>query len=267
MSAHLYIDRIHCDLWEPSPVSYTQGFRFYAIFVDDCTRFSWLYPLHNKAEFFELFTTFVKLVENRFDTTIKEFQSDGGGEFVNHHMKKFLADKGIQHKISCPYTPEQNGLAERKHRHCVELDLSMMFHSHLPLHLWVEAFSTANHIINLLPSVILKDKSPFEMLITPSRCMKFFEHLAQCASPVYVPCNPINWNLSLLSVFSWVIVISIKDIGVYILPMEKCIYHDMSYSMKNVFHSRIITNIWCLGMRQICSRHGNLQQQHNPSLK
>ena len=158
------LHRIHCDLWGPSPVSSSQGFRFYAVFIDDCTRFSWLYPLHNKAEFYGVFTEYVKLVENQFESTIKEFQSDGGGEFVNHRMKKFLSDKGILHRISCPYTPEQNGLAERKHRHCVELGLSMMFQCHLPLHLWVEAFSTANHIINLLPSVVLENISPFEKL-------------------------------------------------------------------------------------------------------
>lgn len=113
-----------------------------------------------------MFSAFVKFVENQFSTTIKEFQSDGGSEFVNHKMQRLFKEKGIQHKISCPYTPEQNGLAERKHRHCVELALSMMFHSHLPLHLWVEAFSTAIYIINLLPSPVLGNQSPFEKLLS-----------------------------------------------------------------------------------------------------
>ena len=64
--------------------------------------------------------------------------------------------------MSCPYTPEQNGKAERKHRHIVELGLSMMFHSNTPLHYWVEAFFTANYIVNLLPSQT--KKSPHERL-------------------------------------------------------------------------------------------------------
>lgn len=65
--------RIHCDLWGPSPVVSSQGFRFYAILVVDCIRFSWLYPLHNKAEFYQIFTYFKKLVENQFNTRIKDF--------------------------------------------------------------------------------------------------------------------------------------------------------------------------------------------------
>lgn len=158
------LERIYCDLWGPSPIVSNQGFCFYVVFVDDCTRFSWFYPLHNKAEFFQVFMCYKNLVENQFNTKIKEFQSDGGGEFINHQMKQYLAENGINHRISCPYTPEQNGLAERKHRHFVELGMSMMFQCHLPLQFWVEAFATASHLINLLPSVILNNKSPHELL-------------------------------------------------------------------------------------------------------
>ena len=132
--------------------------------VDDCTRFSWLYPLRNKSDFFQIFVAFKKLVETQFDTKIKVFQSDGGGEFVSTQMRKMLQENGILHRVSCPYTPEQNGLAERRHRHFTELGLSMMFQSHLPLHLWVEAFATDSYISNILPSQALENKSPFEAL-------------------------------------------------------------------------------------------------------
>lgn len=71
---------------------------------------------------------------------------------------------GIKNLVSCPYTPQQNGLAERKHRHVVELGLSMMFHSNTPLCYWVEAFFTANFIANLLPMALLDHCSPFEVL-------------------------------------------------------------------------------------------------------
>lgn len=103
-------------------------------------------------------------METQFDSKIKEFQSDGGGEFVNNQMKQFLQENGIVHRISCPHTPEQNGLAERRHKHFTELGLSMMFQCHLPLNLWVEAFATASYISNLLPSSALNNRSPYEML-------------------------------------------------------------------------------------------------------
>ena len=159
------LDRVHCDLWGPSPVVSNQGYKFYAVFVDDFTRFSWFYPLKAKSEFFSTFSVFQKQVENQFDAKIKEFQSDGGGEFTSHALKKHFTDNGILHRVSCPYTPQQNGVAERKHRHLVELGLSMMFHSHSPLKYWVEAFYAANFIINLLPSQVLNNKSPYETLL------------------------------------------------------------------------------------------------------
>ena len=158
------LDRIHCDLWGPSPVVSNQGFKYYAIFVDDYSRYSWFYPLRNKSDFESVFISFQKMVENQLNTKIKVFQSDGGGEFVSNSLKAHFSKHGIHHRISCPYTPQQNGLAERKHRHLVELGLCMLFHSHTPQKFWVESFFTANYIINLLPSSVLKNVSPSETL-------------------------------------------------------------------------------------------------------
>lgn len=95
---------------------------------------------------------------------IKVFQSDSGGEFTSNMMKNHLQQCGIRHQISCPYTPQQNGTAERKHKHIIELGLSMMFHSHLPLHHWIEAFYTSTFLCNVLPSSVLDNKSPTEIL-------------------------------------------------------------------------------------------------------
>lgn len=156
--------KFHCDLWGPSPVMSVQGFKFYAVFIDDYSRFSWFYPLRSKSEFFDIFLLFQKRVENQFDKRIKVFQSDGGGEFTSNRLQKHFQDNGIAHHKSCPYTPAQNGIAERKHRHIVELGLSMMFQSQVPLHHWVEGFFTATHLINMLHSSSLKNKTPHEVL-------------------------------------------------------------------------------------------------------
>lgn len=71
--------------------------------------------------------------------------------------------------MSCPHTPQQNGLAERKHRHVTELGLSLMFQSKVPHQLWVEAFMTATYLGNLLPSSVLPGHiSPYELLVGKS---------------------------------------------------------------------------------------------------
>lgn len=134
--------KIHSDLWGPAPVSSFQGMKYYVVFVDDFSRFSWLYPLKKKSEFFTTFLKFQSLVENQFSRKIKIFQSDGGGEFQSAKFIEHLEQCGIQRQVSCPSTPEQNGVAERKHRHIVETGLTMLFHATLPRFLWVEAFLT-----------------------------------------------------------------------------------------------------------------------------
>ena len=182
------LDCIHSDLWGPSPVTSNQGFRYYVIFVDEHTRYTWFFPLHNKIEFLSVFTAFQNLVENQLDRKIKVFQSDGGGEYINQRFRDHLSHHGIQHRVSCPYTPEQNGLAERKHRHLTELGLSMMFHSHLPLNRWVEAFYTASYIGNFLPGLSKGSKSPAELLL---KSKPDYSHLRVFGSACYPYLRPV----------------------------------------------------------------------------
>ena len=159
------LERVHCDLWGPTTITSVQGFRYYAVFIDHYSRFSWIYPLKLKSDFYNIFLAFHKLVENQLSQKISVFQCDGGGEFVSHKFLQHLQSHGIQQQLSCPHTPQQNGLAERKHRHLVELGLSMLFQSHVPHKFWVEAFFTANFLINLLPTSALKESiSPYEKL-------------------------------------------------------------------------------------------------------
>ena len=75
------LQKVHCDLWGPAPVNSNQNFRFYVLFIDDCIRFSWLFPLKRKSDFFDCFLRFQRQVENQLERKIKIFQCDGGGEF------------------------------------------------------------------------------------------------------------------------------------------------------------------------------------------
>lgn len=105
------------------------------------------------------------MVENLLQRTIKQFQCDGSGEFISQAFLTHLSKSGIKQFISCPHTPHQNDLSERKHMHLTELGLTMLFHGKVPQQLWVEAFFTATFLINLLLSSVLTDsKSPYEMI-------------------------------------------------------------------------------------------------------
>ena len=134
------------------------------IFVDDFTRYTWLYPLKLKSDVHQSFIDFQHRVERQFNLKIKSFQSDwgGGGEF--QALTKHFKEQGIIHRISCPHSPAQNGTTERKHRHIVETTLSLMHHASLPHQFWDEAVCTSVYLINCLPTPNLDKKSPFYLV-------------------------------------------------------------------------------------------------------
>lgn len=153
---------VHTDLWGPSPVTSRNGYKYYVTFIYQFSRYTWIHLLKNKSDVHSVFRQFKLLVENLFSNKIKILQSDWGGQF--QALSGFLKESGISHRISCPYTPQQNGLAERKHRHIVETGLALLAHSGLPPNFWDDAFCTASFLINLMPSKVINNLSPHEML-------------------------------------------------------------------------------------------------------
>jgi hypothetical protein len=82
-----------------------------------------------KSGFIDIFLQYQSFVENQYSYKIKIFQSDGGAEFRNNCFQSQLRLSVIQHQKSCHYTPSQNGRAERKHRHVIEMGNALLFHS------------------------------------------------------------------------------------------------------------------------------------------
>ncbi|GKA27428.1 retrovirus-related pol polyprotein from transposon TNT 1-94, partial [Tanacetum coccineum] len=127
---------IHSDVWGPAPVIGGQSFRYYVIFVDDCTRMTWIYFLKNKAEVYDRFTAFYAMIQTQFQKSIQVVRSDNGGEYMNSQMNLFFQSKGIVHQTTCPHTPEQNGVAERKNRLLLEMTRALIIESNVPKTFW-----------------------------------------------------------------------------------------------------------------------------------
>jgi histone deacetylase 1/2 len=104
---------LHPDVWGPASVSSFDGFLFYLIIVDEYSRYIWLFPMARKFDVAVIFPIFITQMANQFSTSMKIVQSDSGGEFINTVLQNHFAAHGIIHRLSCPGTPEQNGLAER----------------------------------------------------------------------------------------------------------------------------------------------------------
>ncbi|GJT37651.1 putative RNA-directed DNA polymerase [Tanacetum coccineum] len=157
-------DLIHLDLWRPYKVTSREGFRYFLTVVDDFSRGVWLYLLKTKDEVCNMFKSFHSLLLTQFNCKIKNVRSDNGTEFVNNNMDMFFNHNGIIHQTTCPYTPQQNGIVERKHRHLLNVARSLMFQGWIPLYMWTECVLTAVYLINRLPSSLLNGNSPFKMI-------------------------------------------------------------------------------------------------------
>ncbi|TYJ99589.1 Beta-galactosidase [Cucumis melo var. makuwa] len=117
-----------------------------------------------KFEVPSIFQNFYHTIKTQFHTKIAILRSDNGREFQNHNLNEFLASKGIVHQTSYAYTPQQNGVAERKNRHLVEVARSLMLSTSLPSYLWGDAILTAAHLINRMSSRILHLQTPLDCL-------------------------------------------------------------------------------------------------------
>jgi hypothetical protein len=120
--------------------------------IDDFSKYTVLYLLKNKSEVPEKIKEYVKLVQTKFSKTPKVIRSDRGGEYVNEVLTRFFKNEGITPQFTVPYTPQQNGVAERKNRYLTEMTRSMLIDSKLPNKYWGEAISTANYLQNILPA-------------------------------------------------------------------------------------------------------------------
>jgi transposase InsO family protein len=112
--------------------------------------------MFNKSDVYQCFLKFKVLMEKQFNTPIKQFQSDNGGEYTSNQFRLYLSQNGIFHRLTCPHTSQQNGIAERKHRHIVELGLTLVAQLGLPSKHWVDSFLTSVYLINRLPTPMLK---------------------------------------------------------------------------------------------------------------
>ena len=154
---------IHGVIWGPLSYS-TSRIKYYVLFIDDFSKFTWIYPLLYKSEVFYKFQEFKVFVENQFDTRLKNFRTDGGGEYTSTQFELFLKNHGILNQLFSPHTPPQNRVAERKHRHLISTTIAFLHQSGFSLSHWFDALATSIFLINRLPSSKLHNKTPFEIL-------------------------------------------------------------------------------------------------------
>ena len=154
------LELIHSDLVGHVPNS-LGGSRYFITFIDDLSRFTSIAFLKEKSEALEQFKIFKAWAENQ--KSMKSLRSDNGGEYISKDFKRFCEDHGISRQFTIPYTPEQNGVAERKNRTLMEATRSMLMASNLDAKFWTEAISTSYYLQNITPTKAVKKFTPYEL--------------------------------------------------------------------------------------------------------
>jgi hypothetical protein len=120
--------------------------------------------MKHRSELCSICQSFTHMIHTQFSSPIKIFRSDSGGEYLSNKFCQFLTSEGTLAQLSCPGAHAQNGVAERKHHHILELARTLLIASFVSSHFWGEAVSTAVYLINRQPSTKLSNKCPGEVL-------------------------------------------------------------------------------------------------------
>ncbi|KAJ0790830.1 putative RNA-directed DNA polymerase [Helianthus annuus] len=157
-------DMIHCDIWGKYRKPSTTHSNFFLTIVDDYSRAVWTYLIKHKSDAGECLINFQRHVKTQFGKMIKRIRCDNGGEFTSNKMKSFYSHEGIILETSCPHTPQQNGVVERKHRHLLETARALMFQASLPRKFWGECIQASTYLINRMPSKVINNQTPYEII-------------------------------------------------------------------------------------------------------
>ena len=166
------LELIHTDICGPFQVPTRNGHTYFISFIDDYTRFGYVYLIKEKAQALDMFKSFKAEVELQLNKKIKQVRSDRGGEYYGRYdgsgeqcpgpFAKFLEENGIVPQYTMPGSPAMNGVAERRNRTLMEMVRSMLSHTTLPLNLWGEALKSATYILNHVPTKAA-NKTPYEL--------------------------------------------------------------------------------------------------------
>ncbi|GAX84604.1 hypothetical protein CEUSTIGMA_g12025.t1 [Chlamydomonas eustigma] len=153
---------IHMDVCGPIEPTSMGGSRYIATFLDDYTNFSVVRLIKVKSQVPEEIKSVIAELERQTGLQVKAIRCDRGGDYINQTLQDYLKKKGIVQQLTAPYSPEQNGKAERLNRTLVERVRSMLHSSQVSKNLWAEAVVIANRIRNCSPTTG-HTKTPWEL--------------------------------------------------------------------------------------------------------
>jgi transposase InsO family protein len=157
------LELVHGDLCGPVTPATPGGKRYFFLLVDDVSRYMWFVLLATKDEALAAFTAFQARAEAEVGRKIGTLRTDRGGEFTPRSFADHCTKQGMQRHLTAPYTPEQNGVVERRNQSVMRMARSMMKAMSMPSWFWGEAVLTAVFILNRSPTRSVEGRTPYEV--------------------------------------------------------------------------------------------------------
>lgn len=161
-TAQKVLELVHADLYGPITPETAAGNKYFFLLVDDYSRLMWVYLLKTKNEAFGAFKKFKAMVEDGKERRIKVLRTDRGGEFVSNEFSQYCEEAGIIRHYTNLYTPQQNGVVERRNRTVMGMARSLLKGKEMPSYFWGEAVRHAVYVLNRLPTRALMGTTPYE---------------------------------------------------------------------------------------------------------
>ncbi|OMO73430.1 Integrase, catalytic core [Corchorus capsularis] len=218
-------DLVHTDVWRPSPYETMGGSKYFVVFVDDYSRYTYIYLIKARSQIPEIVSNLVAMVKTQFSRTINVLRMDIAMEYRETDLVKCLSEQGTVIQRSCPGTSEQNGRAERKHMHILHTIPALLIDSKCLERFWGEAALTAIYTINHIPTPTIGNICPYERLYgTAPNCVSLFVFILLTFNLM----NITSLNLESVYVVFWVMELSIKLFPETSLDLSHC--RDISTS-------------------------------------
>ena len=158
------MDRMHLDLVGPLGIPSAHGScSYFQSGIDVGTRLSFVNLLKAKNDALSVSKVLIQALETESETPLKSLRTDGGGEYVSAAWSEYVKTKGISHELTAPYSPQQNGMAERLNRTLLEKMRCLLIWSELPKSYWDVALLHSNWLRNRQPTSALQGGIPIEV--------------------------------------------------------------------------------------------------------
>ena len=168
------LELLHMDLFGPTSYKSIGGNLYCLVIVDDYSRYTWTLFLGDKSETPEIFKTFARRAQREYNSQIVKIRSDNGSEFKNMNIEDWCDKEGVKHEFSATYTPQQNGVVERKNKTLITLARAMLDDYGTPERFLAEAINTVCHATNRVYLHRLLEKTPYELLVGRKPNISYF---------------------------------------------------------------------------------------------